>query len=169
MPLAPVVSVLARQTLQAAFDELDQTINPTESREFSNITIADVEKSALEIEDQLAARQSLRNMRRLMPLFRGLEHYAKVMGILCHGTRYLSWVWAPINLILRTSSECIEAFEHIVKGYSRIAEPLGRFEVLDVAYARNTECQQTLATFYADILQFHKQAYRLVHRNGKLI
>ncbi|KAJ3535531.1 hypothetical protein NM208_g535 [Fusarium decemcellulare] len=111
MPLKPVVSALARQTIKAAYDELDRTITPGDKTELRNTTLQHVRKAALDIENQLAARQSLRNMRRLMPLFQGLEHYAKVVDVLCNGTPFLSWIWAPITLILRVASEYVEAFD----------------------------------------------------------
>ncbi|EXF79271.1 NACHT domain-containing protein [Colletotrichum fioriniae PJ7] len=165
MPRAPPTSRLARETLQRAFDELQQTITPQDWRAAESTTLEDVRKAALDIETQLAARQSLRNMRRLMPLLAGMEHYAKVMDILCNGTPFLSWVWAPITLILRIASEYVEAFEQIMKGYSRIAESLMRFEILNRAFANNHNFQQSLAAFYDDILQFHQHAYKFVRRN----
>lgn len=166
MPLAPLASPAARHTVRAAFEELNRTITPQDSRDFHKTTLDDVKQAALKIEAQLAARQCLRNMRRLMPLFKGLEHYEKVMGVLCNGTPYLPWVWAPITLILRIACEYVEAFEQIMKGYSRIASALKRFEILSEAFSRNAEFQQTMAVFYADILQFHKHAYKFVRRNG---
>ncbi|KAL2147650.1 hypothetical protein VTI28DRAFT_8104 [Corynascus sepedonium] len=166
MPLAPLASPAARHTVRAAFEELNRTITPQDSRDFHKTTLDDVKQAALKIEAQLAARQCLRNMRRLMPLFKGLEHYEKVMGVLCNGTPYLPWVWAPITLILRIACEYVEAFEQIMKGYSRIASALKRFEILSEAFSRNAEFQQTMAVFYANILQFHKHAYKFVRRNG---
>lgn len=167
MPLkAPAISALARQTIRTAFDDLDGTITPVDSRAFPRTTLQHVRQVALEIENQLAAKQSLRNMRRLAPLFNGLEHYAKAVEILCNGTPYLAWIWAPITLILRISSEYVEAFEHIIKGYSQIAESLVRFEVLGDTFQSNLDFQHTIAVFYADILQFHKYAYKFVKRSG---
>ena len=98
MPLPPPVSALARQTIRTACKDLERTITPADSHDFSLKTLQDVRIAALEIEKQLAARQSLCNMRRLMPLFRGLEHYSKVIDVLCNGTPYLPWIWAPITL-----------------------------------------------------------------------
>ncbi|KAI1454329.1 hypothetical protein F4805DRAFT_469475 [Annulohypoxylon moriforme] len=166
MPLKPAVSALARQTISTAFEELDRTITPADSRDFPGTTLDHVRKAALEIERQLAARQSLRNMRRLQPLFQGLEHYAKVIDVLCNGTPYLAWIWAPITLILRVASEYVEAFEQIIKGYSRISESLKRFELLGNALSKKATFQQTLAVYYADILQFHKHAYKFVRRSS---
>ncbi|KAJ3569742.1 hypothetical protein NPX13_g5979 [Xylaria arbuscula] len=166
MPLKPAVSAAARRTMKSAFDDIENTITPDDSRGFSVSTLEEVKKTALEIENQLAARQELRNMRRLMPLFQGLEHYSHIVEILCNGTPYLSWVWAPISLILRVASEYVEAFEHVIKGYSRISESLGRFRTLTKSFATNLDFQQTLAVFYSDILTFHKYAYQFVRRNG---
>ena len=63
----------------------------------------------------------------------------------------------------------MDAFEKIIKAYTRIAEPLARFKILDQAYSRNMDVQQTLAIFYADILKFHKEAYKFVRRSSKLM
>ncbi|RYP68939.1 hypothetical protein DL771_006361 [Monosporascus sp. 5C6A] len=169
MPLKPAVSPAARRTIKSAFDELERTITPEDSLGFGSMTLEHVKKVSLEIEVQLAARQSLRNMRRLTPLFTGLQHYAKVLDILCNGTPYLPWIWAPITLILQVASEYVEAFEQIIKGYSRIAESLGGFEMLGKAFSSKLDFQQTLAVFYADILQFHGRAYKLVRRSSEFV
>jgi len=169
MPLAPAVSAQARQVMSTAFEELEATITPQDSRHFHTSSLQDVKNAALEIETQLAARQSLRNMRRLMPLFKALEHYSKAVDVLCNGTPYLPWIWAPITLILQTASDYVEAFEHIIKGYSRIASSLQRFELLGTAFADHQEFHHTLAVFYADILQFHKYAYKFVRRSGAFL
>ncbi|KAF2441418.1 hypothetical protein P171DRAFT_434119 [Karstenula rhodostoma CBS 690.94] len=152
--------------MKVAFDDLERTIIPADAREMrATTTIDQVRQASLRIEDQLAARQSLRNMRRLVPLLQGLEHYSRVVEVLCNGTPFLSWVWAPIILILRVASEFVEAFEHIMKGYAKIAESLGRFEILSDAFATNADFQQSIASYYADILQFHQQAYLFVRRS----
>ncbi|KAI1388865.1 uncharacterized protein F4822DRAFT_429482 [Hypoxylon trugodes] len=151
MPLRPPVSAVAGQAMKTAFDQLDQTVLPEDSHNFSTITLENVKKSALVLENQLAARKSLRNMRRLLPLFSGLEHYARVVEVLCNGTPYLSWIWAPITLVLQLASEYVEAFEKIIKGE---------------ALSKNPDFQQTLAVFYADILQFHRHAYIFVRRKS---
>ncbi|CAI6339363.1 unnamed protein product [Periconia digitata] len=165
--MAPTVSMLARQTMRTAFEDLERTISPVDLKQMRSMSaIEQVRESALEIEKQLAARQTLRNMRRLAPLFRGLEHYSKAIEILCNGTPFLSWIWSPITLILKVASDHIGAFEHIIKGYSRISEALGRFEILGEAFRHDTTFQYTLAVYYSDILEFHKHAYRFVRRSG---
>ncbi|KAK6087378.1 NACHTdomain protein [Seiridium cupressi] len=142
----PAASTLARQTIRIACEDLDSTITPTDSREFPTTTLQHVKKAALDIES--------------------LEHYAKVADVLCNGTPYLAWIWAPITLILRVASEYVEAFEVIMKGYSKIADSLVRFEILKEAFPNNAEFQRTVAVFYADILHFHKFAYSFVRRSS---
>ncbi|KAI0421831.1 hypothetical protein F5X98DRAFT_389104 [Xylaria grammica] len=159
-------TAVAQRTIKIAFDELEKTMPPTDSIGFENITLNTVRKTALGIETQLAARQSLRNMRRLEPLLTGLHYYSKAIETLCNGTLYLPWLWAPISIILKISSDYVEAFEQIIKAYSRIGEYLTRFEVLQESFHQNSTFQQTLAIFYADILEFHKEAYKYVSRSS---
>ncbi|KAK1751103.1 hypothetical protein QBC47DRAFT_84133 [Echria macrotheca] len=162
-PPSPALSS-ARRAVEKAFKDLESTIEPAESRDFSSTTLDDVRKAAIEIERQLAARQSLRNTRRLDPLFKGLEHYAKVIEVLANGTDYLPWIWAPIKLILKIAADYVEAFERIIKAYAHIADSLRRFQLLERSFQGTPDIYPTFVVFYADILSFHKAAYRFVTR-----
>jgi hypothetical protein len=98
----------AKRMIREAFEDLERAISPADSNDFGNATLESVQKAALDIENQLAARSSLRNMRRLMPLFSGLRHYSSAVEVLCNGTPYLPWIWAPIKLILKVSRGCCD-------------------------------------------------------------
>lgn len=169
MPLARPAPAPVRQAMRSAFEELERTITPQDSKDFQSSTIQQVRQEALDIENQLASRQCLRNMRRLVPLFSALEHYKDVAGTLCNGTPYLPWIWAPITLILRIASEYVEAFDSIIGAYSRIASSLPRFELLGQAFPgpKYDRFHDTLSAFYGDILEFHKHAYKFVRRSGE--
>jgi hypothetical protein len=93
----------ARLTLQNAFERFAGTVTPDDRRLFNNTTLQDVREEAGDIERQLRARRTLRNMARLEPFLRGMEHYSKVVEVLCNGTPYLSWIWAPVKLMLMVS------------------------------------------------------------------
>ncbi|KAK7908792.1 hypothetical protein PG985_016095 [Apiospora marii] len=163
----PVISPTAKSTISDAFTKLEATVAAGDLQTLKEMkTIEQVRDAALKIEAQLAARQKLRNLRRLLPLFQGMEHYAKVVDILCNGTPFLPWVWAPITLILRISSEHLEAFDRILGSYAEIADTLKRFVVLDKRFSRDQDFQETAAVFYADILEFHKHAYKFVTRKS---
>ncbi|KAF7542513.1 hypothetical protein G7Z17_g11504 [Cylindrodendrum hubeiense] len=166
MPLKAQVSLDAQRVIREAFEDLERAISVTDRINLRETTLDDVRNAAHLVEDELAARQSLRNMRRLEPLFNGLEYYSKSIEVLCNGTPYLPWIWAPIKLVLKISSDHIEAFEKIIKAYSRIARPLQRFKIIDRTFSTNKEVQQTLAIFYSDILKFHKEAYQFVRRSS---
>ncbi|KAH9240896.1 hypothetical protein K456DRAFT_1768068 [Colletotrichum gloeosporioides 23] len=166
MPLAARVSLAAQRTIRDAFNDLERTISSDDSADFATTALDNVIEAAHDIENQLAARQLLRNMRRLTPLFDGLGHYSKCIGVACEGTPYMAWIWAPIKLILKISSDYVDAFDRIIGAYSRIAEPLARFKILHQTFDKNVEVQQTFALFYSDILRFHKEAYKFVRRSG---
>ncbi|EHK26299.1 uncharacterized protein TRIVIDRAFT_123103, partial [Trichoderma virens Gv29-8] len=166
MPLCKRASLEAQRMMREAFMELEKVIMVSDRAQLKNVTLEDVQQAALQIEKQLAASQSLRNMRRLAPLFTGLEHYSQTIEVLCNGTPYLPWLWAPIKLILKISSDYIEAFEQIIKVYSRLAEPLARFSLFNHSFSNNIEVQKTLAVYYSDILKFHGEAYKFVRRNA---
>ena len=90
----------ARRTFQESFDKFEKTVqkrSKNDQREFNNTTLRDVQDAAKEIEQELAARQCLRNLKRLEPLLNGLEAYSKVVEVLCNGTPYVPWIWVSRN------------------------------------------------------------------------
>ncbi|RYO63735.1 hypothetical protein AA0116_g4050 [Alternaria tenuissima] len=159
----------ARRTFQESFDSFEKTVqrySRTDDREFSNTTLRDVRDAAKEVERQLAARQCMRNMKRLEPFLDGLEAYSKVIEVLCNGTPFLSWIWAPIKLMMQLATDHISAFEKLLAAYSQIAAMLPRFDRLGTALQDKPDFQQALAVVYSDILTFHQHAYKLFRRNG---
>lgn len=93
-------STQALITLQDAFDRFAGSVSPDDYRKFQNTGLQDVRDEAMRIERELRARRTQRNMARLEPFLLGLEHYSKVVEVLCNGTPYLSWIWAPVKLML---------------------------------------------------------------------
>jgi len=167
MPLSTTrISLPARRIIREAFEDLERTVSPVEAKDFEITTLQNVRQAALEVENVLAARRSLRNTKRLSPLFKGLEHYSQTIEVLCNGTPYLPWLWAPLKLILGIASDFVDAFERIIHAYSRIAESLSKFEILSSSLILSPDFQETLAIFYSDILRFHREAYVFVCRSG---
>ncbi|CAN9203513.1 unnamed protein product [Alternaria alternata] len=157
----PTLTPQARRTFQESFDSFEKTVqrySRTDDREFSNTTLRDVRDAAKEVERQLAARQCMRNMKRLEPFLNGLEAYSKVVEVLCNGTPFLSWIWL--------ATDHISAFEKLLAAYSQIAAMLPRFDRLGAALQDKPDFQQALAVVYSDILTFHEHAYKLFKRNG---
>lgn len=136
MPLARPNPALesTRRIIREAFEDLGATMSPADSRDLEATTIESVQKAARDIENQLAARSSLRNMRRLMPLFSGLEHYSKSIEVACNGTPYLPWLWAPIKLILKVglSSPNILLFSKAARGFVNVPHNIDRIRLCGV-------------------------------------
>lgn len=180
-------SAQARLTLQDAFDRFACSVSQDDYRAFQNTELQDVRDEALKIERQLRARRTQRNMARLEPFLLGLEHYSKVMEVLCNGTPYLSWIWAPIKLMLSVglvmrlhtapygslTSQCqvtmdsLSAFEKLIEAYGKIADLLPRLDRLSAALGTDINFQNVLALVYSDILEFHRRAYKFVRRRCK--
>jgi hypothetical protein len=91
------LSPQARLIFQDAFDRLKLVTVEDDARVFQSTTLQDVHTAAREIERHMAARQCLRNMRRVQPLLEGLERYSKVVEVLCNGTPFLPWIWVRIH------------------------------------------------------------------------
>lgn len=79
--------------MQNAFEQLKDSVTAHEAIIFESTTLQDVRDAAFELERNLADRHELRNMRRLEPLFLGLESYAEAAHALCHDTPFLPWIW----------------------------------------------------------------------------
>ncbi|KAI8934434.1 hypothetical protein NX059_009166 [Plenodomus lindquistii] len=161
-----IPSVQARLTIQDAFERFAETVQSNDRRDFQNTKLQDVRNEAMRIEGQLRARRTQRNMARLEPFLLGMEHYARVIEVLCNGTPYLSWIWAPVKLMLMITVDSLTAFEKLIDAYGRIADMLPRIDRLDSALGSDHNFQSLLALIYADILEFHRRAYKFVRRSS---
>lgn len=100
--MATAPSSQARLSFQEAFERLRRSVSTDDARDFQSTDLQHVREAARDIERQLAARQCLRNLRRIQPLFDGLERYSKTVEILCNGTPYLPWIWVRYPFELDT-------------------------------------------------------------------
>ena len=180
-------STTSEAELVRACRELEQIASLNDAREFSNTEIRDVRQAAESVERELVARQMNCNMRRLEPLLSGLEHYSKPLEILCNGTPYLPWIWAPIKFILQvmlmqrmnrhrqelTASQLAkdheDAFKLILDTYSCIADALGRFRILNEAFQKQEDFRAILGSFFANVAKFHQEAYKVVKRRSIVV
>jgi hypothetical protein len=174
-------SAQARLTLQSAFERFASTVTPDDERLFRNTELKDVRDEVMQMERQLRARRIQRNMARLDPFLRGMEHYSRVVEVLCNGTPYLSWIWAPVKLMLMVSHmpsrmysithcdqqitvDSISAFEKLIEAYGKIGDMLPRLDRLGNALVDDHNFQNVLALVYSDIIEFHRRAYKFVRK-----
>ena len=59
------------------------------------------------------------------------------------------------------------AFEKLIDAYEKIADNLPRFDRLGAALKHDHNFQTALALVYADILEFHRRAYKFIRRRCK--
>lgn len=97
------VSAQARLIFHDAFERFTAIVTSDHKQIFTHTTLRDVMEEVLKIQLQLQNRRSLRNLNRLEPFFRGIEHYSRAAEVLCNGTPYLPWIWAPVKLMLAVS------------------------------------------------------------------
>jgi hypothetical protein len=57
-------------------------------------------------------------------------------------------------------------FEKLLEAYAEIAEVLPSFDRLQEAFKNDMNLQTALGFVYADILNFHQQAYSFFRRRG---
>jgi len=117
--MAQQSSAQARLTLHDAFERFGATVTPDDKRDFANTGLKDVRDEAIRIERQLRARRTQKNMARLEPFLRGMEHYSKAVEVLCNGTPYLSWIWAPVKLMLMVSASLLLHSPSGAKGWNQ--------------------------------------------------
>ncbi|KAF2231650.1 hypothetical protein EV356DRAFT_535325 [Viridothelium virens] len=156
----------AQTSINEAFERLQNSISKDDQRLFNSTKLKDVYETARDVENQLGARRELRYMRRLEPFFNWLLQYSKEMEILCNGTPYLPWIWAPLRLMLHLASDFTSAIERLVQAYAQITDCLPRLDRLATAFRDSHDFQQVLAGVYSDILLFHERAYKFFRRKG---
>lgn len=146
--------------------KLKQSVNPIDAVTFQSTTLEDVWKAALAIQQRQRESKSMMNMRRVEPFLKALEKYSKSIEILCNGTPYLPWIWAPIKLLLELASAHANIFEKLLNAYAQIAESMPRFDRLQKTFQDHPDFQRVLVMVYSDILEFHTRAYQLFRRRG---
>lgn len=104
MSLKKRISLDAQKIIEGAFNDLKGALSSTDFVQLKETTLDDVQQAMYKVEESLSARGVVRNLRRLLPLITGLGHYAKTIEVLCNGTPFLPWIWAPIKLILKVIS-----------------------------------------------------------------
>ncbi|RGP59506.1 nacht domain-containing protein [Fusarium sporotrichioides] len=132
----------------------------------NSANIDDVRRAISQIENHLAARQSLRNLDRLTPFLDAIDRLTKPIDILCNGTPFMPFAWAPLKLILLTAQHHVHAFDKLLSAYGSIGLALPRLARYGETFPDNHQFQQLLAYLYGDIIEFHTQAFRLIRKPG---
>lgn len=76
---------------------------------------------------------------------------------------------AAIADIFKLASAYTDVFETLIIAYQQIGEALPRFDRLQKTFEDNPDFQNVLALVYADILEFHRRAYKFFRRRCKAL
>ncbi|TVY84848.1 Vegetative incompatibility protein HET-E-1 [Lachnellula suecica] len=149
---------------ETAYRKLKDSVSSVDANAFQATSFEEVWRAAEEIEEAHKARGNLRNMRRIEPFLKSLENYSKVVEILCNGTPYLPWIWAPIKLMLQLANQYTTIFDKLLEAYRQIAEVMPQFGRLQLVFQDDPNFQIVLGMVYSDILEFHRRAYKFFAR-----
>jgi hypothetical protein len=68
------------------------------------------------------------------------------------------------NSLDQISSDHLNAFEKLIEAYGKIADALPRFDRLSAALKDDHNFQAVVALMYANVLEFHRRAYKFVRK-----
>jgi hypothetical protein len=88
---------IALDIISESFNKLKQSISDEDAHNFASTELKDVWAAVREIDNAQRQRQSAQNLRRIEPLLKGIEKYAKVIEVLCNGTLFLPYAWVSIH------------------------------------------------------------------------
>ncbi|KAF7952570.1 uncharacterized protein EAE97_002067 [Botrytis byssoidea] len=155
-----------QDTIAGAFKRLKSLISQKDAHNFASTELKGVWLAVRQIDSSQRQRQSGQNLRRIEPFLRGVEKYSKIVETLCNGTPYLSFIWAPIKLMLQIASHHRDIFEALISAYVDIGGALPRFDRYQKAFDNNIEFQQSLATVYTNILEFHQRTHKFLRQRA---
>ncbi|TVY46999.1 Vegetative incompatibility protein [Lachnellula occidentalis] len=164
--MATVSTANPNSIFETAYRKLKDSVSSADASAFQSTSFEEVWKAAEEIEKAHEARGNLRNMRRIAPFLKGLQNYAKVIEVLCNGTPYMPWIWAPVKLMLQLADQYTSIFDKLLDAYRQIAEVMPQFGRLQTAFSNDPNFQVVLGLVYSDILDFHRRAYKFFGRRS---
>ena len=82
-----------RANIEEAFKKFEAAIYSNDARLFRRVTLNNVWDAARAIESDQSSRRSLRNTRRIQPLFEALKIFGSAIEPLCQGVPCLCYIW----------------------------------------------------------------------------
>ncbi|KAH7397401.1 heterokaryon incompatibility protein-domain-containing protein [Pyrenochaeta sp. MPI-SDFR-AT-0127] len=131
-------------------------------QEFKDTSYQDVIGQLIRVQNDLAARRSLVNMRRM-------QRYVKAMGVLgriCKNAlntdETLPYFWGPCILLVKMMSGNNRSLDQLMEEYAVLGETLSEIAGLKSEYSGQDNRHVALAFIYDQILDFHIHMFRFV-------
>ena len=74
-------------------------------------------------------------------------------------------IWSYNHILVQIASQYTSIFDQILDAYAKIGEALPRFDRYQKVF-QQPDFKHVLALIYADILEFHRRAYKILTRRG---
>jgi phosphopantetheinyl transferase len=93
---------MSQTVIERACERFQRQLSDQDNRQIQGAqNVDDVRHAIRQIEQQLAARQSLRNLGRLTPFLNAIDRLSKPIDILCNGTPFLPYIWVSWSFSTR--------------------------------------------------------------------
>lgn len=95
------MSSAASDSFQTALSNFQARLTDKEKEEFGSITLQDVHKTILSIQNSQENTKTLRNMARLQSFLEAMEQFGKVIEVFPNASNFVAYVWGPMKFILQ--------------------------------------------------------------------
>ena len=153
-----------RVAADKAAGKLRAILTPEHYHLLSHTTIDDVRKALLSVEERLAKRRVASNMRRLQPLLERVDSYASIIEWFHDGIPMSHWICAPIQFVLMIAFDSTEAFQAIVRAYSRLSNGLPRVDLQIGGLDQVPQLELPLTSIFVNILEIHIIFYKFFQK-----
>ncbi|KAK3989022.1 hypothetical protein QBC44DRAFT_359506 [Cladorrhinum sp. PSN332] len=155
---------MASRLIELSCQRFRQSIEVSDDRELQKLSLEDVRQGVLDIQRELRAKQSLRNLDRLTPYLDAAHRYSTAVGHLCNGVPFMPYIWSPLMVILRSVRDQTQALDKILCAYAQIGNALPRLTRYEEAFRGNPDFEHLLAFLFQDITEFHTKALALIRK-----
>ncbi|KAE8444291.1 hypothetical protein EG329_000698 [Mollisiaceae sp. DMI_Dod_QoI] len=161
-----MISKDATRRIEIAIGELKQVLTTNDAATFEDTTFQDVWRSVEVLQKVQSQSGSVQNIQHIEPFLKALQNYSAVLETTCDDTLYLSWLWAPIKLMLQLAADDENAFETLIDAYKQIEESMPQFRGITDSYHSGENFQAVMSLTYKDILEFHRATYELFRQQA---
>ncbi|KAI1321681.1 hypothetical protein F5Y16DRAFT_416784 [Xylariaceae sp. FL0255] len=140
-------------------------ITQHEDENFRPINFEAVKNITRKIQTDQEQNQNLLYMQRLQPFMMSMKEFGEVSDShkKSFGVAYnMSYVWGPMERIIRVTSTSLEAFNSILDAYQEIGENIPRLHSHRAQLASNEHFRSILSLIFDDTLWFHREILRIL-------
>jgi hypothetical protein len=89
------------ETFEGILKDFKKRLTPKELQNFEFVTLNDVRKTAIGIQNSQEQLKEMRHMKRLESFLEAMDQFGKVIETFVNASGYVAFVWGPIKFILQ--------------------------------------------------------------------